>query len=164
MLTIYGQFRPARTVQYYPYDEALVFSVPLQPVDPGAEFTILDLDGLEARARQAGFVHLPLGPGGTRLRVYRVDQEGTGESPLLVQFRDSTNAHGSYPAGRFVELIPGAPGQYRLDLNRARNPFCAYAAAFPCPVPWPGNFIPAPVKAGERYEGGGLEPKEDGPS
>ncbi len=42
-------------------------------------------------------------------------------------------------------------GRYRLDFNRSRNPFCAYSTAYPCPVPWPGNRIPARIEAGERY-------------
>ena len=25
-------------------------------------------------------------------------------------------------------------------------------AAYPCPAPWPGNTIAAPIRAGERYE------------
>ena len=50
----------------------------------------------------------------------------------------------------------GTDGQYRLDFNRARNPFCAYSSAYPCPAPWRGNVIPARIAAGERYSGGGL--------
>ena len=73
----------------------------------------------------------------------------SGEATLEIYFRDLTNGQGSYPAGRFVELIPQADGRYRLDFNRARNPFCAYSSAYACPIPWRGNAIPAPVRAGE---------------
>ena len=66
---------------------------------------------------------------------------------------------GSYPAGRFVSLLPRPDGSYFLDFNRARNPFCAYNTVYPCPAPWSGNNLPDAVKAGERYEGGGLEVK-----
>ena len=38
-----------------------------------------------------------------------------------------------------------------LHFNRARNPFCAYSSAYPCPAPWNGNTIPIPVTAGEQY-------------
>ena len=55
-----------------------------------------------------------------------------------------------------MALAPAAAGRYRLDFNRARNPFCAYSSAYPCPAPWPGNTVPASVTAGERYDGGGL--------
>ena len=70
---------------------------------------------------------------------------------------------GTYPAGRFVPLVPARGGRYRLDFNRARNPFCAYSSAYPCPAPWRGNTIPAPVEAGERYLGGGLDAPTPGP-
>jgi uncharacterized protein (DUF1684 family) len=77
---------------------------------------------------------------------------GEDEAEMQVFFRDSTNGRGSYPAGRFVTLDPAGSGRYRLDLNRARNPFCAYNTVFPCPPPWPGNSIPAAIAAGERYD------------
>jgi uncharacterized protein (DUF1684 family) len=73
------------------------------------------------------------------------------ESELQVFFRDGSNGRGSYPAGRFVELIPTHSGQYLLDFNRARNPFCSYSTVYACPAPWPGNAIASPVEAGERY-------------
>jgi uncharacterized protein (DUF1684 family) len=88
------------------------------------------------------------------LRVRRIP---TGdESELEIYFRDATNGHGTYPAGRFVPLVPLPDGRYRLDFHRARNPFCAYSSAFACPAPWRGNTIEAKVEAGERYLGGGL--------
>ena len=74
---------------------------------------------------------------------------------LIVFFRDATNGKGTYPAGRFVPLLPEGNGRYRLDFNRARNPFCAYSSVYPCPAPWPGNLIPAPIEAGERYHAAG---------
>jgi uncharacterized protein len=82
---------------------------------------------------------------------------GGEESDLEIFFRDGTNGQGSYPAGRFVSLIPAGKDRFRLDLNRARNPFCAYSPAYACPLPWRGNAIAEPVRAGERYAGGGLD-------
>jgi uncharacterized protein (DUF1684 family) len=106
---------------------------------------------METEAVEAGFATATLGRNRLRLRVYRVGEADDEEAPLLVFFRDSTNGRGSYPAGRFVELVPQESGRYRLDFNRARNPFCAYSTVFPCPAPWPGNVIPAMIRAGERY-------------
>ena len=90
------------------------------------------------------------------LRVLRILTPGSDESELMIFFRDGSNAVGTSPAGRFVELIPAEAGRYRLDFNRARNPYCAYNTAYPCPAPWRGNTIPVPVRAGEKYLGGGL--------
>jgi len=108
-------------------------------------------------AAEAGTILVTAGGRRTRLRVLRLPTSGGEESELEIYFRDETNGNGSYPAGRFVALVPLAEGRYRLDFNRARNPFCAYSSAYPCPAPWRGNVIPAPIAAGERYAGGGLE-------
>ena len=152
-LVVYGPPRGVRPPGYYPAAPGLGFTVALEPPERRGAFRTLGPDGLETEASEAGFVTLPLPGGAARLRVYRMGG-GTeeDEAELQVFFRDSTNGHGSYPAGRFVTLDPAGSGHYRIDLNRAKNPFCAYNTVFPCPPPWPGNSIPAQIAAGERYD------------
>ncbi len=158
VITVYGKKRKAKTAEYYPYDRGLVFTGPLHPPKQPGRVRVLALDGIESDAAEAGTVVLPLGGRPVRLRVRRIPTGNEDEAELEIFFRDGTNASGTYPAGRFVSLIPLGPGRYRLDFNRARNPFCAYSSAFPCPAPWRGNTIEAKVEAGERYLGGGLTP------
>jgi Protein of unknown function (DUF1684) len=150
LLLVYATPRNVKSPAYYPPAPDLSFVVPLDPPERRGAFRTLGLDGIESDAREAGFVTLPLGGRPAKLRVYRVGNEDDAE--LLVFFRDSTNGRGSYPAGRFVTLDPAGNGRYRVDLNRARNPFCAYNTVFPCPPPWPGNSIPLAIAAGERYQ------------
>jgi uncharacterized protein (DUF1684 family) len=156
VVTVFDSTATPHPVQHYPFDPDVVFLGRLLPPARPGTVRLLGLDGIEVEAVEAGDVVVPLGGRTTRLRVRRLPTGGE-ESELEVYFRDSTNAKGTYPAGRFVPLIPTGDGRYRLDFNRARNPFCAYSAAYPCPAPWQGNTIAAPVRAGERYEGGGLE-------
>ena len=103
---------------------------------------VLGVDGVEVEAAEAGSVVVPIGGERVRLRVRRLPTAGGEESELEVFFRDGTNGRGTYPAGRFVALVPERPGRYRLDFNRARNPFCAYSSAYP--VPRRGGGIPCP--------------------
>jgi uncharacterized protein (DUF1684 family) len=112
---------------------------------------VLTLDGIEVEGEVAGYLELPGGQAATRLQVLRLPVPGTEETELQVYFRDATNGQGTYPAGRFVEIVPVSGGRYRLDFNRARNPFCAYSSVYACPVPWPGNAIKSEVTAGEKY-------------
>lgn len=156
VLTVFGPPTGKQPPGYYSYDPSLVFIGPLlRPVQPGTA-RVLGANGMEVQATEAGTVLVPLG-GTTRLRVLRIPFAGSEESELEIFFRDETNGNGSYPAGRFVSLVPAGQGKFRLDFNRARNPFCAYSSAYPCPLPWRGNQVSAPVAAGERYVGGGLE-------
>jgi hypothetical protein len=156
VITVYGPSRATKTADYYPYDPRLVFVGPMSPPGQPGKVRVLTLDGIETEAVEAGTVVVPIGGRPVRLRVRRIPTGMEDETELEIYFRDGTNAEGTYPAGRFVALVPMGGGRYRLDFNRARNPFCAYSSAFPCPAPWRGNTIEAKVEAGERYLGGGL--------
>ncbi|MEP7324424.1 MAG: DUF1684 domain-containing protein [Gemmatimonadota bacterium] len=151
VLVVAGGQRRTRIPSYYPYNKGAIFTGAMQPANP-KPVRVLTLDGVEVEAREVGSVTVPDGAGSIRLRVYRIPEPGTEESELMIFFRDGTSDKGSYPAGRFVTLLPLPDGRYRLDLNRARNPFCAYNSTYPCPAPWPGNTFTSPVEAGERYQ------------
>jgi uncharacterized protein len=156
VLTVF-QEHGGKKAAFYPYDPSLVFEGTLAPPERAARQRVLGVDGVEADAVEAGTVSVPVGGNKVRLRVLRVRTPGTEESELTIFFRDSSNVAGTYPAGRFVDLVPVGAARYRLDFNRARNPYCAYNSVYPCPAPWRGNTIPVPVRAGERYLGGGLD-------
>jgi hypothetical protein len=160
--TVFGRTPRKPAPGYYDYDPAVVFTGRLIPPPKRDRVRVLSPDGIEADATEAGTMAVSLGSP-TRLRVRRI-RLGTGEeSELEIFFRDESNGRGSYPAGRFVNLIPLPDGQYLLDFNRARNPFCAYNSVYPCPAPWRGNALPVALHAGERYAGGGLEPEPPRP-
>jgi uncharacterized protein len=158
-LTVFGRGPVRKSISHYPYDPKLVLVVTLRPATDAGTQTLLTPDGVEAVAGNAGSVQISLGGPPRTLQVKRLPGATPDESELEIYFRDATAGKGSYPAGRFVSLLPRADGKYILDFNRARNPFCAYNTVYPCPAPWSGNNLPDPVKAGERYEGGGLEVK-----
>ncbi len=149
-LTVFGPPRAGPPPEYYPYDSTLVFTGPLRTIAP-LPHRVLTPDGLDVAAAEVGSVAFRLSGRDVRLRVMRIPEPGTEESSLEIYFRDATSGAGSYPAGRFLTLAPIGNGRYRADFNRARNPFCAYGPAYPCPVPWAGNTIASPVRAGERY-------------
>ena len=156
VLTVFTDSAGREPPGYYDYNRSMVFTGPLvRPASP-RQVRVLAADGIEVEATEVGSFVVPLG-GGTALRVLRIPIGGGDESDLEIFFRDASNGDGTYPAGRFVSLLPLANGQFRLDLNRARNPFCAYSTVYACPAPWRGNNLPAEIRAGERYAGGGLE-------
>jgi hypothetical protein len=151
VLTVFGPLTRPKPPRYYDVTPDFTYAGPLDPPSERATVRVLGLDGVEVTAVEAGSVVVPLGGSSVRLRVRRLPSPGGEESELQIFFRDGTSGRGSYPAGRFVTLTPVREGVYRLDFNRARNPFCAYSSAFPCPAPWSGNTIPVAITAGEQY-------------
>lgn len=141
---------------HYPDAPRWRITVTLAPSPKAAPQRLLSAEGTEVEATEAGTVAVSVAGKTVALRVFRIPAPGGEESELEVYFRDRTNGRGSYPAGRFVSLVPTGDGRYQLDFNRARNPFCAYSTVYPCPAPWRGNTLPTAVDAGEKYAGGGL--------
>ncbi len=70
---------------------------------------------------------------------------------LFLPFFDATNGEQTYGGGRYIDLERSAfaKGDYRLDFNKAYNPWCAYAEGYSCPVPPASNALPFAVYAGE---------------
>jgi hypothetical protein len=156
-ITVFAKdVRAGKAPAWYPYDPKAVSAVTLVPPPAPGTVRILGPDGVDVDASEAGTVEVTFGGSRQTLRVLRLPGATEDESELEIYFRDGTSGHGTYPAGRFVSLIPRAGG-YLLDFNRARNPYCAYNTVFPCPAPWRGNAIATPIRAGERYLGGGLD-------
>jgi uncharacterized protein len=156
VLTVFTDRAGKEPPGYYDYDRSMVFTGPLTRSETPKQMRVLASDGIEAEATEVGVFVVPLG-GRISLRVLRIPFAGSDESELEIFFRDESNGDGTYPAGRFVSLHPLSNGQFRLDFNRARNPFCAYSSVYPCPAPWRGNTLPVAIRAGERYSGGGLQ-------
>jgi hypothetical protein len=151
VVTVYGPHARHSAPEWYPFAGALVVDGTLEPPGRRESRRMLGLDGIAVEASLAGTFVARLDGSPVRLTVYRLPEPGTEEADLTIFFRDPTNGHGTYPAGRFLALRPLGGRRYRADFNRARNPFCAYNGIFPCPLPWPGNAIAGPIAAGERY-------------
>ena len=93
------------------------------------------------------------------LQVYRLMDIRRPVDPadeFFLPFRDATSGVETYPAGRYVSLVPTGDGTYVLDFNRAHNPLCAYGRPekYVCPVTPRENRLPVRIEAGERgYRG-----------
>jgi uncharacterized protein (DUF1684 family) len=158
VVTVFGAAPPRpKSFEHFPFDPAAVHRVTLRPAAVPRSQRLLAPDGVEVEATDAGTVEIRIGESSRTLQVMRLPGATEDESELEIYFRDGTAGNGSYPAGRFVSLIPGEDGRHLLDFNRARNPFCAYNTVYPCPAPWRGNILAPAIRAGERYSGGGLE-------
>ena len=72
---------------------------------------------------------------------------------MFVPFRDGTSGQETYGAGRYLDApLARTPQGLRvsLDFNLAYHPYCAYADGWTCPLPPRENWLPEPVRAGER--------------
>jgi uncharacterized protein len=142
----------ASGVPYWPYEAALRWQLPVEPVSHPQRLEIdTGADGV-TRLEQAGWVTLPA-PVGRRLALWWLGQYGGG---LFLPIRDATAGAGSYGGGRYVlDTVKGADlgladGALVIDLNFLYNPSCSYDERWVCPLAPKDNIIDIPVRAGER--------------
>lgn len=85
---------------------------------------------------------------GRRFQLQALDE---GEGTLFLIFADRTSGHGSYGAGRFLDVPkPDVNGRLVVDFNHAYNPPCAFTPFATCPLPPPENRLDLRVEAGEK--------------
>ena len=85
-------------------------------------------------------------------RPYRLDAVGDDDG-LFIIFKDATAGDTTYGSGRFlyVEEKPRPSVPFKLDLNRAYNPPCAFSEFTTCPLPPKQNILNTRIEAGEKY-------------
>lgn len=134
---------------YYPVAPELRIEAPLETegVDTHGEIRMQTTSGAEQVYRRAGRVRFTVDGEPASITLF-----SSPEKPeLFVPFRDQTSGKETYGAGRYLEVDP--PGVDRvvvMDLNYAYNPYCCYDDAWSCPLPPTENWLPVPIRAGER--------------
>jgi uncharacterized protein (DUF1684 family) len=138
-------------LQYFPYDPAWRFQVPVTPIEGPEEEVEVVLPEGTLRYRRFATAVLPL-PGAV-LSLYWLQGYGGG---LFLPFKDLTSGGATYGGGRYLyDAIKGAdlgagPDAVTLDFNFAYNPSCAYSPQWICPLAPRENALPVAVEAGER--------------
>jgi len=112
----------------------------------GKTLPIVDITGLTTEMPNAGAVQFERDG-----RSWRMEAIGAPGEPLFLVFADRTSGHGSYPAGRYLDIdAPAADGSVRIDFNHAYNPPCAFTPYATCPLAPPENRLDLRVDAGEK--------------
>jgi uncharacterized protein len=137
-------------LRYYPPNPS--FSVPAALNLSSGARAVMEVPtstGAPRRVELVGTLEFTLQ--GQKLTLSAFVDEGTRQiSELFVPFADTTSGTETYPAGRYLNLVPTATGIYTIDFNKAYNPYCAYNNTYECPLPPPSNRLKVAITAGEK--------------
>lgn len=86
---------------------------------------------------------------GKEYRLEPVLEEPGGDYFFIVG--DKTNGKETYGGGRYMYAKPAKDGKVIIDFNKSYNPPCVFTEFATCPLPPPGNRLPIPIPAGEKY-------------
>ncbi len=116
------------------------------PSPAGSTLSFVDMVGNTIAAPSPGVVEFQHDGKSYRLTAMEGDNGG-----LFFVMADRTSGHGSYPAGRFLDVAAAdASGKVVLDFNHAYNPPCVFTRFATCPLPPAENRLDLVVDAGEK--------------
>ena len=154
-----AEARATFLARHFEHDPKLRFEVVLEPAPPpapGALALELPNSGEDVLSfSRMGRITVPFEDRARTLSVFWMAGYAGG---LFLPFRDATNGHETYGAGRY--LVDGAksadlggdPAASTLivDFNFAFQPSCAFDPRWACPLAPPENRLDVPIRAGER--------------
>jgi uncharacterized protein len=132
-------------LDYWPVDPAWQIEGRFLPHPAGKTLAIGDIVGITTESPNPGAVEFSRDGAS-----YRLEAIGPPGGPLFIVLADGTSGHGSYPAGRFLDVAAPVAGKVTLDFNRAYNPPCAFTPYATCPLPPPENRLDLAIAAGEK--------------
>jgi uncharacterized protein (DUF1684 family) len=148
--------------RHWSYDARYRIEVAVEPAPPEAGGPALALglpnSGQDTLSfRRLGLVRVPL-PDATDPQPLTLFWMAGYAGGLFLPFRDATNGHETYGAGRYLldaaksADLGGDPirGSLILDFNFAYQPSCAFDPKWACPLAPPENRLELAVRAGER--------------
>jgi uncharacterized protein (DUF1684 family) len=139
-------------VQYWPYQPALRFELPLLPMPETSRYVIPTGGDESTTLRAIGRIEIP-DPLNGILTLWWLEQYGGG---LFLPLRDATAGSTTYGGGRYLldsakgADLGGTHGTLVIDLNFLYHPSCRYSSVWQCPLAPAENTVTFPVEAGER--------------
>lgn len=145
-----GLGRGRDVLDYFPVDKQYRILVPRirRPPTDAPSVALRTSDGQTRIARRVAFLDFALA--GRQLTLTGFRMGPTGPRSVFVPFADATSGGETYRSGRYLDLEMGLDGSVVLDFNLAYHPYCAYSAAYSCPLTPPENRLPMSILAGER--------------
>ena len=133
---------------WYDVDDNYRVQAKFVPYDPPRKIAIVNVLDEISDEPSPGYLEFEIFGRGP----YRLDVVGEDKG-LFIIFKDATAGDTTYGSGRFLYVeekpAPGVP--FKLDLNRAYNPPCAFSEFTTCPLPPKQNILNTRIEAGEKY-------------
>jgi uncharacterized protein len=143
--------RNFRGLEYFPIDLDWALEARFEPYEPQRHIPITNVLGLEEDKLSPGALVFT-----RKGQQFKLDAvlETPDARDLFVMFADETSGHGTYGAGRFIDVPFARDGKTVIDFNKAYNPPCAFNNFATCPLPPYQNRLALKVTAGEKNYAG----------
>ncbi len=136
-------------LSYYSYDEDYRVEAQLDKLSGEQTISLGTSDGKVKNYLKYALANFELKGKALSLVLLQSMEDDEGDY-LFIPFIDLTSGETSYGGGRYLDLEIPTGNDIIIDFNLSYNPYCAYNAAYSCPLPPSENRLAIGIFAGER--------------
>jgi uncharacterized protein len=133
-------------LRYFPENPELRLVLPIERFVEQDTIVMQTSTGDERVYTRYGRLHFTVDGQDVALTLYADEHSGA----FFLPFVDALRGRETYGAGRYLDPEPLDDGQFLVDFNLAYNPYCAYNDDWSCPLTPVENWLPVPIRAGEK--------------
>jgi len=129
---------------YYDYDPAWDLTVTVERFDAGDTAQVFTTKDMIRNYGRYGRFSVSVDGETVQLTIYQTPHG------FFLTFVDANAGTETYPAGRYIDPEQIDATIFRVNFNRAYNPFCAYNDRYDCPITPKENRLNVAIRAGEK--------------
>lgn len=135
-------------LDYFEPSAQYVIEATYQPFGNRKVKQLATSDGKQESYEEYGIAYFILD--GVQNQLVVLQSVASTSDDLFIPFIDATSGESTYGGGRYLNVTLSDSETIELDFNKAYNPYCAYVAAYSCPLPPKSNILSISILAGEK--------------
>lgn len=138
---------------YFPIDQKYQVDAKLEYIPNGEIIKMKTSTDRAPDYRVYGYVSFELEKKKFKLTVYQnisLQTDSVYKNYLFVPFTDNNSTITTYGGGRYLDFEIPETDVFKLDFNKAYNPYCAYNHRWSCVIPPLENSLDIAINAGEK--------------
>lgn len=146
-------FKHFKSLDFYPINEKFIVDAKFVRTKKEKVFKMKTTTDRTPEYKKYGELTFTIDAVEYKLNVYQnidLSKKPSYEDYLFLPFSDLSNGKQSYIGGRYIDLRMQKSTTWKIDFNKAYNPYCAYNYKFSCPKVPMENDLNIEILAGVK--------------
>ena len=146
-------FKTFKSLDFYPINQKFIVEAKFIRTKKEKVFKMKTSTSRLPEYKKYGELHFTIGGVDCKLNVYQnidLNKKPGFDDYLFLPFSDLTSGKQTYIGGRYVDLRIQKGTTWKIDFNKAYNPYCAYNHVYSCPIVPLENDLNVAILAGVK--------------
>lgn len=146
-------FKTFKSLDFYPINEKFIVNAKFIRTKKEKVFKMKTSTSRLPEYKKYGELHFTIDGVDCKLNVYQnidLNKKPGFDDYLFLPFSDLTSGKQTYIGGRYVDLRIQKGTIWKIDFNKAYNPYCAYNHVYSCPIVPLENDLNIAILAGVK--------------